>query len=194
MWHGQHFMMPFLKRKEHLVKVLISRHRDGEINAIAARRLGVESIRGSGTSGRDHLKKGGVAGFKQMLEALARGYNVALTADIPKIPRVAGRGIVRAVARLGAADLSGRGGDQPLCRTAELGPLGAAICRSAGLPSPSASRFASRRMPTMRCWKTRGGSIESRLNGTTDRAYAIAEDRAADFDWSRRQIRTTQLA
>src|ERR1700690_206355 len=85
MWHGQHFMMPFFKRQEHKVKVLISRHRDGEINAIAAERLGVEPIRGSGTSGRDFLRKGGVAGFKQMLEALGRGYNVALTADIPKI-------------------------------------------------------------------------------------------------------------
>jgi lysophospholipid acyltransferase (LPLAT)-like uncharacterized protein len=94
MWHGQHFMMPFFKRKEHLVKVLISRHRDGEINAIAAKRLGVEPIRGSGTSGRDFLKKGGVSGFKHMLEALASGHNVALTADIPKISRVAGSGIV----------------------------------------------------------------------------------------------------
>ena len=71
MWHGQHFMMPFFKRKEHLVKVLISRHRDGEINAVAASRLGVEPIRGSGTSGRDFLRKGGVAGFEQMLDALA---------------------------------------------------------------------------------------------------------------------------
>ena len=44
MWHGQHFMMPFFKRREHRVKVLISRHRDGEINAIAAERLGVEAI------------------------------------------------------------------------------------------------------------------------------------------------------
>src|SRR5882724_12423097 len=39
MWHGQHFMMPFVRRG-HRVKVLISRHRDGEINAIAAERLG----------------------------------------------------------------------------------------------------------------------------------------------------------
>ncbi|HJY18270.1 MAG TPA: DUF374 domain-containing protein, partial [Xanthobacteraceae bacterium] len=90
MWHGQHFMMPFFKRKEHRVKVLISHHRDGEINAVAASRLGVEPIRGSGTSDRDFLRKGGVAGFKQMLEALGRGYNVALTADIPKVSRVAG--------------------------------------------------------------------------------------------------------
>ena len=51
MWHGQHFMAPFLKRKQHRVKVLISRHRDGEINAIAAEHLGIETIRGSGSQG-----------------------------------------------------------------------------------------------------------------------------------------------
>ena len=60
MWHGQHFMMPFFKRQEHRVKVLISRHRDGEINAIAANRLGVECIRGSGTSGRDFMRRAGL--------------------------------------------------------------------------------------------------------------------------------------
>ena len=30
-WHGQHFLMPFIKdAKRHRAKVLISRHRDGE--------------------------------------------------------------------------------------------------------------------------------------------------------------------
>ena len=50
MWHGQHFMAPFIKRGDprHRAKVLISRHRDGEINARAAERLGVGTIRGSG--------------------------------------------------------------------------------------------------------------------------------------------------
>ena len=94
MWHGQHFMMPFFRRS-HRVAVLISRHRDGEVNAIAAERLGLETIRGSGTSGRDFHRKGGVAGFKAMVDALAEGCSVALTADVPKVSRVAGRGIVR---------------------------------------------------------------------------------------------------
>src|SRR5262249_19088432 len=43
MWHGQHLMVPFARRN-FAVKVLISRHRDGEINAIAAERLGVGTI------------------------------------------------------------------------------------------------------------------------------------------------------
>ena len=39
-WHGEHFMVPFLRRDYHRAKVLISRHRDGEINAIVAEQLG----------------------------------------------------------------------------------------------------------------------------------------------------------
>ncbi len=93
-WHGQHFMMPFFRRS-HRVTVLISRHRDGEVNAIAAERLGLETIRGSGASGCDFRRKGGVAGFKAMVDALAEGCSVALTADVPKVSRVAGRGIVQ---------------------------------------------------------------------------------------------------
>ncbi len=95
MWHGQHFMAPFIKRAEHRAKTLISRHRDGEMNAIAAARLGVETIRGSGDHGGEFHRKGGIAAYKEMLRALADGYNVALTADVPKVARVAGPGIVR---------------------------------------------------------------------------------------------------
>ncbi len=94
MWHGQHFMMPFFRRDPLQAKVLVSRHRDGEINALVSERLGVGTIRGSGTHGRDVHRKGGVTGFKNMLAALGEGYNVALTADVPKVSRVAGRGIV----------------------------------------------------------------------------------------------------
>jgi lysophospholipid acyltransferase (LPLAT)-like uncharacterized protein len=93
MWHGQHFMVPFLSRG-HRVKVLISRHRDGTINAYAAQRLGVIPVRGSGDHSRRFDVKGGVWAFKNMLAALGDGYNVALTADVPKVARVAGPGIV----------------------------------------------------------------------------------------------------
>lgn len=95
MWHGQHFMAPFIKKDGYRAKTLISRHRDGEMNAIAAEWLGVETIRGSGDHGREFHRKGGVGAYRQMLQALEEGYNVALTADVPKISRVAGAGIVR---------------------------------------------------------------------------------------------------
>jgi lysophospholipid acyltransferase (LPLAT)-like uncharacterized protein len=95
MWHGQHFMVPFLSRG-HRVKVLISRHRDGEINAYAAERLGIGTVRGSGVvRGSGAGDKGGVYAFRAMLSALADGYNMALTADVPKRARVAGLGIIK---------------------------------------------------------------------------------------------------
>lgn len=93
-WHGQHFMMPFLKRKQYPAKVLISRHRDGEINAIAAERLDVGTVRGSGDHGTSFHRKGGVTAFKAMLRTLDQKINMALTADVPKVSRKAGLGII----------------------------------------------------------------------------------------------------
>jgi hypothetical protein len=95
MWHGQHFLAPFIRRAGDRAKVLVSRHRDGEINALAAARLGIDAIRGSGHHGSGFIGKGGVNAFKEMVNALAEGYNVALTADIPKVARVAGLGIIK---------------------------------------------------------------------------------------------------
>jgi lysophospholipid acyltransferase (LPLAT)-like uncharacterized protein len=94
-WHGQHFLTPFIKTKaSHRAKVLISRHRDGEFNAIAAERLGIETIRGSGDHGGAFHRKNGVGAFRQMVQALEEGCNVASTADVPKRSRVAGLGII----------------------------------------------------------------------------------------------------
>jgi lysophospholipid acyltransferase (LPLAT)-like uncharacterized protein len=98
MWHGQHFMAPFIqpeKTERYRAKVLISRHRDGEINAIAAERLGIGTIRGSGAHNGEFHRKGGAAAFTEMLRALEEGYNMAITADVPKISRIAGMGVVK---------------------------------------------------------------------------------------------------
>jgi lysophospholipid acyltransferase (LPLAT)-like uncharacterized protein len=95
-WHGQHFLTPFVKTKEvHRAKVLISLHRDGEFNALAAERLGVGTIRGSGDHGSAFNRKGGVGAFMEMVRALEEGYNVALTADVPKRARVVGLGLIK---------------------------------------------------------------------------------------------------
>ena len=102
MWHGQHFLTPFTKKPHHSTAVLISRHRDGEINAIAAERLGTKTIRGSGTHGNDFTRKGGATGFARMVIALREGTSVAMTADVPKVSRVCGRGVVK------LASVSGR--------------------------------------------------------------------------------------
>jgi lysophospholipid acyltransferase (LPLAT)-like uncharacterized protein len=96
-WHGQHYLLPFM-RGERAFKVLVSRHRDGEINAIAAEHLGIGTIRGSGDHGNEFARKGGVGAFRQILATLAQGCSVTLTADVPKVTRIAGLGIVRLAA------------------------------------------------------------------------------------------------
>jgi lysophospholipid acyltransferase (LPLAT)-like uncharacterized protein len=100
-WHGQHYLFPFIRRdlsSDHAAKVLVSRHRDGEINAIAAEHLGIGAIRGSGNHGGEFTRKGGVGAFYEMLAALEQGCSVTLTADVPKVARRAGLGIVRLAA------------------------------------------------------------------------------------------------
>jgi lysophospholipid acyltransferase (LPLAT)-like uncharacterized protein len=94
-WHGQHFLAPIARRGEHRVKMLVSRHHDGEVNAIAAERLGVGTIRGSGNHASGFIHKAGVAAFQGMREALTEGFSIALSADVPKVARVAGLGIVK---------------------------------------------------------------------------------------------------
>jgi lysophospholipid acyltransferase (LPLAT)-like uncharacterized protein len=96
-WHGHHYLLPFM-RGELPFKVLVSRHRDGEVNAITAKHLGIGAIRGSGDHGVEFARKGGVSAFRQMLATLAEGCSVTLTADVPKVSRVAGPGIVRLAA------------------------------------------------------------------------------------------------
>lgn len=93
-WHGQHFLTPFFCKPHHKAKVMISRSFDADVNAIAAEALGIGTIRGSGTHRNNFHEKGGVAATRQMLEALSAGINVAMTADVPKISRRAGLGIV----------------------------------------------------------------------------------------------------
>jgi len=94
-WHGQHLLAPVARKTRHRVNMLVSRHRDGEINAIAASRLGVGTIRGSGNHGGGFVHKAGVAAFQAMLDSLADGHSIALSADVPKVARVAGLGIIK---------------------------------------------------------------------------------------------------
>ena len=52
------------------------------------------TIRGSGDHGGRFDRKGGVRAFIAMRDALVGGWNIVVTADVPKVARVAGRGIV----------------------------------------------------------------------------------------------------
>lgn len=102
MWHGQHFMIHYAWPEAAPVSALISRSDDGSLNANILERLGVEPIRGSGGEPAKWRKRGGVAALREMLRRLSAGSTVVLTADVPKVSRIAGMGIVT------LAQMSGR--------------------------------------------------------------------------------------
>lgn len=174
MWHGQHFMAPFMRRPGDRGKALLSRHRDAEINAIAAQRLGVETIRGSGDIGSEFLRKGGLGAFQQLLATLQGGDSVALTADVPKIARRAGRGIVMLARESGrpifpvALATSRRYVLSNWDRTTINLPFsrGAAVC---GVPVRVPPDAADDTLERHR------QEVEDNLNAATARAYAIVD-------------------
>lgn len=179
LWHGQHFLAPFIKRdpERHRAKVLISRHRDGEINARAARRLGIGIIRGSGAHNGEFQRKGGAAAFAEMLEALKQDYNVAMTADVPKVARRAGPGIVK------LAQFSGR----PIYPVAIASSRRVVLDnwdRSAiNLPFSHIAIVATEAVTVPReaddaTLEAARQAVEDKLNAVTARAYAIADGKA----------------
>lgn len=95
LWHGRHFMVPLLSPPEVPVTAIISRSADAELNAAVLRRLGVETVRGSGGGVRAKQSKGGIAAFKALVRALKGGRTVVMIADPQGRPRSAGEGIVR---------------------------------------------------------------------------------------------------
>jgi lysophospholipid acyltransferase (LPLAT)-like uncharacterized protein len=94
LWHGEHFLAPFMPRRQDKLSILVTMHRDGEILARGGRWFGLEFIRGSGDHGRDFMRKQAVQAFARMMRALRAGRHVILTADVPKVARVTGLGIV----------------------------------------------------------------------------------------------------
>jgi lysophospholipid acyltransferase (LPLAT)-like uncharacterized protein len=103
MWHGQHLMISFAWPKAiQRMAALISRSGDGGAQAAALRRLGVTPVRGSGGRAERARRKGGAPALRELLRQLDDGVSVAMTADVAKVARVAGLGIVT------LARLSGR--------------------------------------------------------------------------------------
>jgi hypothetical protein len=181
MWHGQHFLMPFIRPPGHRAKVLISLHRDGEINAIAAERLGIGTIRGSAHLSGGFIQKAGVSAFREMLTALEEGYNVALTADLPKIARVAGLGIIKLASASGrpiypmAIATSRRIELKNWDRTAINLPFG----RGGGVAGEAVRVPPDADDATLEAARLR---LEAALNAVTARAYVIADRLRAGGD------------
>jgi lysophospholipid acyltransferase (LPLAT)-like uncharacterized protein len=180
MWHGQHFLMPFLKKDDakHRAKVLISRHRDGEVNAIAAERLGIGTIRGSGAHNGEFHRKGGAAAFTEMLDALSEGYNVAMTADVPKVARVAGLGVVK------LAQHSGRPIYPVAIATSRRKELNNWDRTAINLPFSRIAMVANRPIwvpadADAAALEEKRREVEDELNFLTRRAYEIADKGSA---------------
>lgn len=95
LWHGQ--MLPLVaQHRSQGIRILISEHRDGELIASIAERLGLASIRGSTT-------RGGTRALLALCDALVHGHEVAVTPDGPRGPaRDFASGAVVAANRAGA--------------------------------------------------------------------------------------------
>ncbi len=95
LWHGQ--LLPLVvQHRSQGIRILISEHRDGELIAQIAGRLGLASIRGSTT-------RGGARALLAMCDALLSGSEVAVTPDGPRGPaRSFASGTIVAAHRAGA--------------------------------------------------------------------------------------------
>lgn len=173
-WHGQHFLAPLAHRPGQRVKMLVSKHSDGEINAIAAERLGIGAIRGSGNHGSGFIHKAGVAAFTAMVDALGDGVSVALSADVPKVARVAGLGIIKLAQASGrpiypiAIATSRRIVLDSWDRTAINLPFG----RAAGVTAEPVRVAVDADAAALEAARL---ALEQRLNAVTQRAYELVD-------------------
>lgn len=78
LWHGELFPLLWVHRDEG-VSVLISEHRDGEIIARVAERVGFATVRGS-------TSRGGGRALLGLTRVLKQGGDIAITPDGPRGP------------------------------------------------------------------------------------------------------------
>ena len=86
-WHDQLLMCPLTWQSELEIKVLISKHRDGDIIAKLISRLGFKAIRGSTHRSGKTKNKGGILSARQMIKSLKKGISIGISPDGPKGPR-----------------------------------------------------------------------------------------------------------
>ena len=86
-WHDQLLMCPLTWQSELEIKVLISKHRDGDIIAKLISNLGFKAIRGSTHKAGKNKNKGGLLSARQMIKSLKKGISIGISPDGPKGPR-----------------------------------------------------------------------------------------------------------
>jgi lysophospholipid acyltransferase (LPLAT)-like uncharacterized protein len=100
-WHGEHLLLPMLNRPHYRMQAMVSRHRDGELNAIALKWFAVGTVRGAGSHRGDVFRKGGFQAYRSLMTELNDGACVFMTGDVPKVARVVSPGLVRLAAHTG---------------------------------------------------------------------------------------------
>ena len=86
-WHDQLLVCPLTWQSKRGIKVLISKHRDGDIIAKLISNLGFESIRGSTHKSGKTKNKGGLLSARKMIKSLKNGISIGISPDGPKGPR-----------------------------------------------------------------------------------------------------------
>lgn len=94
-WHGRMILHVFKKPHHRALRVLISRHRDGQIITDVLKWFNIGTVRGS-------TKKSGDAAIREILSVVHSGDNICITPDGPKGPAF--------VAQHGAAYIAQRTG------------------------------------------------------------------------------------
>ncbi|MEJ0012169.1 MAG: lysophospholipid acyltransferase family protein [Bauldia sp.] len=177
-WHGQAFMLPFMRPAAEPADVLVSRNSDADLIANLLTRLGCGIIRGSGVHDPARMfEKGAVAGFRAMKTSLDEGRTVAATADflrharrkvspgIVTLARVSGRPIVP------TAFASSRRYEMSSWDSITISlPFGRTACVFApAITVPANADDALLEAKRL--------EVENALNAATERAYAIVDKR-----------------
>ena len=86
-WHDQLLMCPLTWDSKSEIKVLISKHRDGDIISKVISILGFGSIRGSTNQPKKNKNKGSLKALRQIIKSLNNDISIGISPDGPKGPR-----------------------------------------------------------------------------------------------------------
>lgn len=110
-WHGRIFPMVFVSGKNPKIKAVVSRHSDGELISNVLKSFNVKTIRGSSNrakKNRTHIEnRGGAHVVRETIDAISEGYNVAITPDGPRGPRMRFRRNIFKLAQITGAPIMG---------------------------------------------------------------------------------------
>ncbi len=93
-WHNRMLMTPFFYRGRGL-RILISRHADGELICRVMKRFGFGNVRGS-------TRRGGMGAFRELVRSCEEGFGIVITPDGPRGPRyVVQKGVIELARQTG---------------------------------------------------------------------------------------------